>query len=79
MVILIGTTEKRVLKNKMKEIECPECKHFIQPIPYDDSFSYAGTHCTNGRAGTYKGVDHEKPSCPICEYIFERDEYQWEN
>ena len=33
-------------------IICPECNKDCLPVEQDDSFSYSGTHCTNGLPGT---------------------------
>ena len=37
---------------------------YCNPFLVDDSFNYAGTHCTNGRSGT-----HNIPKYPIVEEL----------
>ena len=49
-----STPNKRrpVIQSKLEPI-CPECQKPCRIIPFDDSFDYAGTHCTGGQPGTH--------------------------
>ena len=65
---------------------CPECNKEITPRYEDDSFDYAGTHCTGGLSGTFKSFHYECPECETkldyaeseAELDYERPEPFWE-
>ena len=46
---------------------CPECNEECEIIPLDNSFSYSGTHCTNGIGGTEYPDDYGSPVTSCCE------------
>lgn len=46
---------------------CPECGGPCTIVGDDNSFDYAGTHCTHGRSGTHYPSDWGKPVSDCCE------------
>lgn len=54
---------------------CSHCHNKTNEITIDDSFDYAGTHCTHGRAGTWHD-SHQASEC--CEAdVVESDSEIW--
>ena len=47
--------------------ECPECNLPCKIVPNLNEFSYPGTHCTHGQAGTHYPVDWGNPVSDCCE------------
>ncbi len=45
------------------EETCPECGEPCRIITIDESFDYAGTHCTHGKAGTHQGRVYRGSDC----------------
>lgn len=41
--------------------ECEECGKLCEPV--EDSWDYAGTHCTGGNAGTHRTGDWYSDCC----------------
>lgn len=46
---------------------CTECGKECNVIPLDNSFSYAGTHCTNGNGGIHYPPGYGMPVSDCCE------------
>ena len=46
---------------------CSECGEHCGIIPLDNSFDYAGTHCTGGVGGTHYPQDFGEPVGDCCE------------
>ena len=53
---------------------CRDCRQPCKVIPLDNSFDYAGTHCTGGRPGTHYPAGYGDPVSDCCEAEVE-DEY----
>jgi len=57
-------------------LKCAECGEECQEV--EETFDYAGTHCTNGRAGTHHtGVYVSK--CCLAEVIEDNEKTDCEN
>ena len=52
---------------------CPDCGEPCEVKPLDNSFDYAGTHCTYGRSGTHYPEDYGSPVSDCCEAPMEID------
>ena len=50
---------------------CPDCGEECNVIPLDNSFDYAGTHCTGGLPGTHKPDGFGSPVSDCCEAYLE--------
>lgn len=48
---------------------CPKCKKECKVIEVDESFTYSGTHCTEGKAGTHNVPVYYVSDC--CEAVKE--------
>jgi hypothetical protein len=46
---------------------CPECGEECEVKPLDNSFDYAGTHCTGGVGGTHYPMNYGSPVSDCCE------------
>ena len=46
---------------------CPECHEPCHIIALDNSFDYAGTHCTHGQPGVHYPFDYGRPVTSCCE------------
>lgn len=46
---------------------CPECGEICAVVALDNSFDYAGTHCTYGRPGVHYPPDWGCPVSHCCE------------
>jgi hypothetical protein len=46
---------------------CPDCGEECTIVPLDNSFDYAGTHCTHGRSGTHKPEGYGTPVSDCCD------------
>lgn len=53
---------------------CPYCEETGEIVALDNSFNYAGTHCTFGRSGTHYPAGWGSPVCSSCEAIIESAE-----
>lgn len=56
------------------EYICPDCGCECEVVPLDNSFDYAGTHCTNGRSGTHYPPGYGSPVSACCEAFIENYE-----
>lgn len=61
---------------------CPECGEECEIIPLENSFDYAGTHCTHGVGGVHYPSDYGAPVSSCCEaYIDwateEEEDFSW--
>lgn len=45
---------------------CGDCGEECTVEPHDNSFAYAGTHCTGGRAGVHKPAGYGEPVSDCC-------------
>ena len=50
---------------------CPHCGEQAEIVPLDNSFSYAGTHCSHGMDGIHYPADYGEPVCSECESFIE--------
>ena len=50
---------------------CTDCKEECLVVPLDNSFTYAGTHCTGGRSGIHKPAGYGDPVSDCCEAMCE--------
>ena len=55
------------------EVKCPKCGEFCEIVPLDNSFDFAGTHCTHGQSGTNYPNDHGSPVSNCCDAPMEED------
>lgn len=46
---------------------CTGCGEECGVIPLDNSFGFAGTHCTGGRSGTHYPAGYGEPVSDCCE------------
>ena len=46
---------------------CSNCNEECKAIKLDNSFSYAGTHCTHGRPGIHYPPNHDTMVSDCCE------------
>ena len=59
---------------------CPDCGEKCNVIALDNSFDYAGTHCTHGRSGTHYPDGYGDPVSDCCEaYIEDMEDYGTED
>ena len=59
---------------------CSACNQPCTVVALDNSFDYAGTHCTYGRAGTHRPEGYGAPVSDCCEAdCTDNDgaEYEW--
>ena len=56
------------------EMICPACGESITPYKEDNSFDYAGTHCTHGQSGTHDPGSGD-PKCPKCDADVAGDDF----
>ena len=50
-----------------EDFVCPDCGEKAIIVPLDNSFDYAGTHCTYGRSGIHYPQDYGSPVTACCE------------
>jgi len=58
--------------------KCPACGEPCKIIPLENSFDYAGTHCTYGQSGTHYPSDYGDPVSDCCEEPM-GDFVEWED
>jgi hypothetical protein len=46
---------------------CSDCGEPCKVIGLDNSFDYAGTHCTHGKGGTHRPEGYGSPVSDCCE------------
>lgn len=50
-----------------EDITCSDCGEECRAVPLDNSFAYAGTHCTGGKSGIHKPAGYGEPVSDCCE------------
>ena len=53
-------------------LRCPTCHELCDVVALDSTFSYSGTHCTNGVSGTHT-PEPVRPVSDCCEADLECD------